>query len=100
MTHEPEGGGTAAATAVTASTSNRQQLTTKPTTTTTHVCSQVHFSLDFLKNSEILTHLTCPVTNCDEILSQKSALNFHLQKVHRIDLKVNLNRAKFFTLKL
>jgi hypothetical protein len=49
-----------------------------------HVCSIICPDLDFLNKVEIITDVVCPVPNCDEIFSQVSALNFHLEKVHRI----------------
>ena len=56
--------------------------------TSKHTCSIICPDVEFLKKIEIVTDVICPVPNCDEIFSQVSALNLHLEKVHRINQKV------------
>lgn len=53
-----------------------------------HVCQNLHFSQEYLSKCEIETDLECAVKNCGEIFSNRSALNLHLEKVHRVRLKV------------
>lgn len=51
----------------------------------THTCSSICPTYDFLINEKITTNVTCIVSNCDEVFSNQSCLNFHLKKVHRIE---------------
>ena len=53
-----------------------------------HTCSLICPSLEFLSKAKISTNLVCTVLNCDEIFSQESALNLHLEKAHKITNKV------------
>ena len=45
-----------------------------------HKCSLICPSFEFLSKAKISTNLVCTVPNCDEIFSQESALNLHLEK--------------------
>ncbi len=56
-----------------------------------HECSIICPSYDFLINLSINTDVLCTVPNCDEIFSNTSALNFHLEKVHRLSQNVKKN---------
>ncbi|CAF1063295.1 unnamed protein product [Brachionus calyciflorus] len=47
-----------------------------------HECSIICPSIEYLQNAEIITNVTCD--ECGETFSQISALNLHLEKVHRI----------------
>lgn len=58
--------------------------------TNKHICQSLHFSEAYLAKCEIETNLECPVKNCNDLFSNRSALNFHLEKVHRIALNVNV----------
>jgi hypothetical protein len=55
---------------------------------TKHTCSIICPDVEFLNKAEILTDVVCPVPNCDNIFSQVSALNLHLEKAHRLNQKV------------
>ena len=55
---------------------------------TSHTCSAICPSFEFLQNEKILTDVVCTVPNCDEIFSNVSALNFHVEKVHKIKIDV------------
>lgn len=55
-----------------------------------HACSVICPSMEYLEKSEIITNVKCTVEKCDEVFSQISALNFHLEKVHKIFKKVIL----------
>ena len=57
---------------------------------TRHKCSLVCPSFEYLNQAKIITNCVCTVPNCDEIFSQESALNLHLEKVHKIKQKVCL----------
>jgi ferredoxin-like protein FixX len=48
-----------------------------------HKCYTVCPTLDYLSKEKIETDAKCTVANCDAIFSQVSALNFHMEKVHR-----------------
>jgi len=49
-----------------------------------HECSIICPSYEYLIGLSINTDLICTVPNCDEIFSNSSALNLHLEKVHRL----------------
>lgn len=53
-------------------------------TKTSHNCTAICPSLEFLQNEKIVTNVVCTVPNCDEIFSNQSNLNFHIEKVHKI----------------
>jgi len=53
-----------------------------------HECSIICPSYEYLIGLSINTDLICSVPNCDEIFSNSSALNFHLEKVHRLNQNV------------
>lgn len=53
-----------------------------------HECKIICPTIEFLQNAKIVTNVVCPVENCDEKFSHQSALNFHLDKVHKIKPEV------------
>lgn len=53
-----------------------------------HICSVICPTMEYLEKSEIITNVKCSVPECDEVFSQISALNLHLEKVHKIFKKV------------
>ena len=55
-----------------------------------HECKVICPTIEFLQNAKIVTDVVCPVEHCDEKFSQQSALNFHLDKVHKIKSEVPL----------
>jgi hypothetical protein len=55
-----------------------------------HECSIICPSYEYLIGLSINTDLICTVPNCDEIFSNSSALNLHLEKVHRLNQSVIL----------
>ena len=56
-----------------------------------HDCSAIFPSCEYLRSLSIETDLPCTVTGCDDRFSHSSALNFHLEKVHRINNKVHIS---------
>ena len=55
-----------------------------------HDCRIICPSYEYLIGLSINTDLICTVPNCDEIFSNSSALNLHLEKVHRLNQNVKL----------
>lgn len=53
-----------------------------------HTCGVICPSVEYLEKTEIITNVVCTVIGCDEVFSQISALNLHLEKVHKIFNKV------------
>lgn len=65
-------------------------MNTKNESSNQHVCQILHFSREYLSKCEIATDLECAIKNCGEVFSNRSALNLHLDKVHRVQLKVHI----------
>jgi hypothetical protein len=73
------------------------QINAQNDTQKKHSCSAICPDVEFLNKAEILTDVVCPVPNCDNVFSQVSALNLHLEKAHRLNQKVN---RMLFSLKI
>lgn len=56
-----------------------------------HDCSIICPSYEYLSTLSVNTDIICTVPNCDEIFSNSSALNLHLEKVHRLNQKVKID---------
>lgn len=65
-----------------------------------HICTVICPSLEFLNKVEIITNVVCSVENCDEVFSHQSALNLHLEKVHRLKTQKVLNFLNTYSLSL
>ena len=50
-----------------------------------HKCQIITPTIEYLNNEQILTDILCTVPNCNEIFSNISALNLHLNKVHKLE---------------
>lgn len=50
-----------------------------------HKCKIIAPTIEYLNNEKILTDLLCTVPHCNEIFSNISALNLHLNKVHKLE---------------